>query len=54
MSSKEVETRKKIVHEMQEHPLMNPNQIAKRLKIPKSTVYRTIKKFNDILTIERS
>lgn len=53
MTSKQFEVRQKILHEHNKNQSLSHNDIAKTLKIAKSTVTNVLKNFNNRLSIER-
>jgi transposase len=54
MESKELKNRKKILSFSLENPGSSSSSIAKKLKLPKSTVCSVIKRYNQSLTMDRS
>ncbi|XP_055638438.1 zinc finger and SCAN domain-containing protein 12-like isoform X2 [Toxorhynchites rutilus septentrionalis] len=49
----EQQAREKILHKYVESPSMSPNNIAKSLGIPRSTVYSVLKRFRERLNVDR-
>lgn len=53
MASNQVEVRKRILHERQQNPTLSVRDLAKKLKLPKSTVFSVCKSFDQRLTVDR-
>lgn len=53
MASNQVEVRKRILFERQQNPNLSVRDLAKKLKLPKSTVFSVCKSFDQRLTVER-
>ena len=49
----EAERREKIVYSNLENPLWSASRLAKKLKLPRNTVWRVIKRYNETLTTIR-
>ena len=49
----ENQNRKKIVHTFHENPTWSGSMIAKKLKIPKSTVNSVLKRYRETLSTDR-
>lgn len=54
MDAKELGKRKIVVHKYNENPTMSVSEIARKLKMSKSTVYGIIKRYNKTLTVDRA
>ena len=54
MESKEIENRKRIVAHLLENSTISASSIAKKLKLPRSTVIRVVKRYKETLTVKRS
>ena len=54
MESKEIENRKRIVAHSLENFTISASSIAKKLKLPRSTVIRVVKRYKETLTVKRT
>ena len=53
MESTELDNQKNILAKFNENPKSSTAYTAKRVEFPKSTVYDVIKRFKEMLTVER-
>lgn len=53
MASNQVEVRKRILFERQQNPNLSVRDLAKKLKLPKSTIFSVCKSFDQRLTVDR-